>query len=121
MHCAGSSNFSSNCKGSSLEQILAITSNDKAPNLQLNIDRLSVRAPTVNVLAVDGLMQLQVEKAGMISVPFEVPLDVKKAILVSHDLKERSGSIFRQSALSVTDSVCLEAYMCANMQEWQHR
>lgn len=81
MGSAGSGHSSCDCTSSSLDQILADVNNDTEQTLRLNREEVSVRAPTVTALALEGKMQVQVEKAGMTSVPFDVPLAVKAALL----------------------------------------
>lgn len=77
--CAGSGKSSSdhNDHNPTLEQLLSSGSDDTGHGVQPELQRLRVKAPTVPAVALTRQMLIYIEKAGIISPPFEVPLEIK--------------------------------------------
>lgn len=81
MVSAGSGNSSNDRSYASLEQLLSEGSNDIGCGVQLDLQRLTVKAPTVSAVALKRQMLVYIEKAGMISPPFEAPMEIKSTLL----------------------------------------
>lgn len=80
MVSAGSGNSCSDRSYANLEQLLSDGSDDTGHGMQRELQRLRVKAPTVAAVALKHQMLVYIEKAGMISPPFDVPLEIKETL-----------------------------------------